>query len=179
MIQAQQVPGQQVMYVYAPQGSFSVPGNPTMIAIPQGQGAQGIPQQQQINNIGTLAVDSRLLKHKRDANMLAVAALVTFFIGFFTFIVYLVSVIISLHMVRMKHIVKRRGEVIAFSVLELVAWAFVVTFSWYYDVDCSYHSYRYTCYTIWYGWISLVIWGVFLLAFGIPRIIFTWRHDSR
>jgi len=28
---------QQVMYVYAPQGSYPVPGNPGLLAIPQGQ----------------------------------------------------------------------------------------------------------------------------------------------
>jgi len=40
---------QQVVYVYAPQGCYTVPGNANLIAIPQGQTipAHGAPMQQQ------------------------------------------------------------------------------------------------------------------------------------
>jgi len=187
-----QMQQQQVLYVYAPQGTYPVPGNPTLIAIPQGQAVpQGAPQQQPVfaapnNVIAPFVIDDRARRYRRHATNLAVAALVTFLVGYFTYLTYLASIIISLHMVRRGYIQKRKVEVITFSVLELVAWAFVAAFGWYYDDACYYYNYGYTsysytyyCYTIWWGWISLVVWGTFALAFGIPRVIFTWRHDSK
>jgi len=188
-------PQQPIMYVYAPQGSYPLPGNPTLIAIPQGQAvpANGAPlQHQQIFALPNTVYPAGVVNPDRNrthANGLAVAMLVTFLVGYFTFVTYLASIIISLHMVRREYIVKRKAAVIAFSILELIAWAFVVSFSWYYEEYCysyPYYNYNYNssyyytqCYTMWWGWISFVVWGGFALAFGIPRVIFSWKHDSR
>jgi len=183
---------QQVMYVYAPQGCYIVPGNANLLAIPQGQSVpgQGAPMQQQffspLNNLGQYAVpdQQKLTKNCKKAKKHAVTVLVTFLVGFFTYACYIASIAVSLHMVRKGYIVKRQAAVIAFSILEMIAWAFVASFVWYSDYQCSpyydyYGNYIWNCYTMWWGWISIVVWGVFALCFGIPRVIFSWHYDAK
>jgi len=186
----------QVLYIYAPQGCYPVPGNPGLLAVPNGAAVPSQASQQQVFSTGTnltnfapMAVMAPPPAVNKKARGLAIAALVTFLVGYFTYVCYLASVIISLHMVRKGYIVKKRSHVIAFAILELIAWAFVASFSWYYEIDCystnGYYSggYEYYgnmyCYTMWWGWISLIVWGVFALAFGIPRVIFTYLYDGR
>jgi len=110
------------------------------------------------------------------------AALILFLVGFFTYVCYIASIAISLHMVNKGYIVKRKAAVLAFSILELFGWVFVASFVWFYQDTCfaysPYYGY-YDCYTIWWGWISLVVWGTFALCFGIPRVIFTWQYDVK
>ena len=110
------------------------------------------------------------------AKELRVVALVCYIIGMFTFVIHVPSIAISLHMVRVGHIVKKKDEVLAFGILELIAWVFVCAFGWYYqylvcyDYDTYGNYYPYYCLT-WLGWIAIVVWWVFGIAFGIPRVV--------
>ena len=57
-------------------------------------------------------------------------------------------------------------------------------FVWYGQTSCNtyiigYPDITYTdCYFIWWGWIALIVWLSFGLAFGIPRVIYTWQYDG-
>jgi len=111
------------------------------------------------------------------------ASMICYFLTFWFFIPHAISVAYSLHMVRRGWIVRKRNEVLAFSILELIAFAFVCGFSWFFEEYCytsyyGYYDYYNYCYVDWLGWISFVVWGVFVLAFGIPRIMFTWNYDG-
>jgi len=192
---------QNVMYIYAPQGSYAVPGNPSLFAVPNGQPVYTTPGQQAMMTPAVMpgffqqpqfvAPISALAKkvHKQ-----AVACLVLYIVGMVTFLPHVASVALSLHMVRYGYINKKKAIVIAFSILELIAYAFVLSFSWYFNSDCySYYVYTgynynngystgyysYYCSTMWWGWISLVVWFPFGIAFGIPRVLYTWRHDEQ
>src|SRR2546421_405573 len=70
----------------------------------------------------------------------------------------------------------------ALSLLEIMGYSWVLVASWSTTQQCyysySYYSYsNYTCYTFWIGWVYMVIWWVFAIAFGIPRIILTMNFD--
>jgi len=119
------------------------------------------------------------------ANGLMIAAVITYFVSYWLFITQIASIAISLHMVRKGYIVKHKATVFTLSMLELIGWIFVPAFAWYteevcsYTYDSAYYTYTYTyCVYYWLGWIAFIIWGVFTLAFGIPRIVFTWRYDQ-
>jgi len=173
-----------VLYVYAPQGSFAVPNQPGLLAIPQGQTVP-VPGQnnysyQPSNNLNlpqftNIPPDAHYVAKGRK---LAVAALVTYIVGMFTFLPYLASLIISFHMVRKGFIRQKRDAVLAFSVLELVGWLFVCSFCWYYTEEWTYSYGYWYLEEIWWGWISLVVWWVFGLAFGIPRIMYIWAYEK-
>eukprot|EP01113_Clastostelium_recurvatum_P018141 TRINITY_DN213_c0_g1_i2.p1 TRINITY_DN213_c0_g1~~TRINITY_DN213_c0_g1_i2.p1 ORF type:complete len:237 (+),score=60.03 TRINITY_DN213_c0_g1_i2:279-989(+) len=91
------------------------------------------------------------------------------------------SVAISLHMAA-KHVIRKedRAAVIALSVLELIGLAFFPCFIWYYQYETvCYFSFFGSEYCsimpVWYGWIAIVVYFIFSLAFGIPRTCLTWR----
>eukprot|EP01112_Ceratiomyxa_fruticulosa_P013248 TRINITY_DN3710_c0_g2_i1.p1 TRINITY_DN3710_c0_g2~~TRINITY_DN3710_c0_g2_i1.p1 ORF type:complete len:268 (-),score=55.21 TRINITY_DN3710_c0_g2_i1:99-902(-) len=121
---------------------------------------------------------------------LAISSFILFIISLFGFwVTTLPSVIFSLMLCSKKIIpASRRPAVIACSVFELIGWAFVPAFVWYgtwEDVDWSsnnyddeYSSYPYSYY-MWWGWISLIVYYVFMLAFGIPRIVFTYSARNK
>jgi len=122
---------------------------------------------------------------ENKANKLIVAMLITYALSLWVFVTQPASIAISLHMVRTGRIVKRRSEVLAFSILELIGWVFVPAFSWYSDYHCNsyYYGYpyyytSYSCTYEYWGWIAFVVWAAFTLAFGIPRVVFTARHDK-
>jgi len=121
---------------------------------------------------------------------LCIAAMVLFIVTYSAGIYPcgIISIAMSLHLVNVKVIPdKRRAAVIAFSVLELVGWVFVPAFSWYttceeVESDEEYWdgtAYRYRTVWVevcfWSGWIAIVVWWVFGIAFGIPRVIYTFR----
>eukprot|EP01113_Clastostelium_recurvatum_P029907 TRINITY_DN361_c0_g1_i2.p2 TRINITY_DN361_c0_g1~~TRINITY_DN361_c0_g1_i2.p2 ORF type:complete len:296 (+),score=68.61 TRINITY_DN361_c0_g1_i2:1005-1892(+) len=103
---------------------------------------------------------------------------------------------------------KHRPAVIALSILELIGWVFVGAFSWFFtewtiysptsnpyssyyrDPATGTYCYRqysdvypygatnyYRC-TVYYGWISFIVYFVFAIAFGIPRVVFTWKAKN-
>jgi len=113
----------------------------------------------------------------RDIQSMASSCLICYIIGFFFWIVYLPSLIISFQMVGRKYIPEsKRTMIVVFGVLELVAWLFVPCFIWYYTGYCFEDLYETYCYIQWWGWISLVIFYSFALCFGIPRVI--WCHQA-
>jgi len=169
-----------LMFVYAPQGVSSVPGNPGLFVIPQGQ----------LVHQPVIQRPAEPQPRRMDpGKKLAIAALATYITGVHLFLPYLASVIISLHMVRKGFINSKRKHVIAFSVLELLGCALVFGFGWFYQNVCTttYRTYpnyygsvaRTTCEVEWFGWIALIVWGGIAIVFGIPRIIFTMRYDSK
>jgi len=117
-------------------------------------------------------------KEYNKRRTLAVTCLVLYLVSWISMITGVASVAVSLHMVKKRYVVQKKAEIIAFSVLELIAFAFVLSFSWYYEVHCYTYNRYTTCTYNWYGWISFVVWGAFTLAFGIPRVVFCWRREK-
>jgi len=117
---------------------------------------------------------------------LATAAMVLFIVAFGAGVwpCHIISIAMSLHLVNVRVIPEtRRAAVIAFSVLELVAWVFLPAFVWYFTETCvtenfgfgDYLDYETYCYEMWWGWIAIIVWYVFGLSFGIPRVVFTFQ----
>jgi len=112
-------------------------------------------------------------------------AVITFILGLVLFLPYIVSPIVSLHMVRKGYMVKHRGMITAFSIIEIISYVFVLSFSWFFTEhqECNYYYYYYYptryCYTYvdYWGWISIVVWFAVAMAFGIPRLTFTAKYN--
>jgi len=158
---------QQYAYVSSPQVPYG--GQQMITVVEQSQRAEQAPLLSQ--------------KEQLRGRILAVACLILYVVSWISMISSVASIAISLHMVKKRFVVKKKPEVLAFSILELIAFAFVLSFSWFTETHCYtyYNGYNYwytECNYEWLGWISFVIWGAFNLAFGVPRTVFCWRHDK-
>jgi len=109
-------------------------------------------------------------------NGLRISCLITYLVGFIFFIPHVVSIGMSLVMLKKGLIVKKRSAVLACAVIELMGWMSAASLSWLYFDDCwfDYYYYDLECATVYIGWIFIVIWGTLAIAFGIPRVVFTW-----
>eukprot|EP01113_Clastostelium_recurvatum_P032794 TRINITY_DN425_c0_g1_i3.p1 TRINITY_DN425_c0_g1~~TRINITY_DN425_c0_g1_i3.p1 ORF type:complete len:227 (-),score=47.59 TRINITY_DN425_c0_g1_i3:125-805(-) len=194
------LPPQHIMYVVQPQPTSYNAGAPLLahhhhqhqqqvVYIPQGYNPQ-----QHYGALGVLAPPQNYVvyntcntRQRGPYFNAATTAFVLYLVGMLCFPpLLIVSIAISLHLVR-KGIIcaDRRGAVIAFSILELISWMFVGSFSWFFTshkitycaaysgYNCLYYQTRYT--TMWWGWISLVVMYAFALFFGIPRTVFTYK----
>jgi len=119
------------------------------------------------------------------ARSLYIGALVCHILGFFFFLPHLISVSLSLDMVRRKYLVVRKTPIIIFSIIELITWVMVPAVGWYFQIETycysGYYSYYYNdCFLVvnYTGWIAIVVWFVACLAFGIPRTIMTSQIDG-
>jgi len=155
-------PGTQVVYGAPP------PGTPANVVYVMQQPASPVPVYTTSTNV--------------DRSQQGSACLICFIIGFFIWIAYLPSIIISFQLVVTKKQISpsRAKAVLAFAILELIAWLFVPAFIWYSDIYCyteiNLDGYDIeVCYDFWYGWISLIVFYTFALCFGIPRVIFCYR----
>jgi len=109
---------------------------------------------------------------------LYVGALVTFIVGLFTFVPHLVSLILTFVMVNKGYLHGgRKAAVMVMAVLELIVWLFCASFSWYFTNDCDDDYYDNYCYSMYWGWIAIVIWWVVALSCGIPRVVFLKHHQ--
>jgi len=161
-------PPPQTMYVYPQQG---VAPQPQYVYVQPAQQIYGAP-------MGHVLEAPPANKRNNQAEILAVSCLVLYIVSWFCIITSVASVALSLHMVKKRYVVRMKSEVIAFSILELIAFAFIISFSWYGEEECYYYYYYTSCYYNWWGWISFVVWGAFNLAFGIPRVVFSWRYEK-
>jgi len=90
----------------------------------------------------------------------------------------IISIAISLHMVHMGVIpCSQKGTVIALSIFEILGWAFLPSFVWFYTCTPAYnYGAYYSCWNVqWWGWISIVVWYATALAFGIARVVLTYK----
>eukprot|EP01112_Ceratiomyxa_fruticulosa_P002675 TRINITY_DN1282_c1_g1_i1.p1 TRINITY_DN1282_c1_g1~~TRINITY_DN1282_c1_g1_i1.p1 ORF type:complete len:290 (+),score=52.82 TRINITY_DN1282_c1_g1_i1:546-1415(+) len=119
---------------------------------------------------------------------LAIAAYILFIISAcFFYILDLPSMIMTFVLIH-KRIIhsKHRKAALACTIIELIGWVFMPCIIWYTDTYCYTYSYDgyyysytdYICVARWWGWIGLVVWYVTLLAFGIPRIVFTYTSRN-
>jgi len=110
----------------------------------------------------------------------SVAILVTYIVGMITFVPHIVSIALSLHLVKTGQIQKRRSEVLWFSFIELSMWLICACLSWGYSVYGWNDQYGYEQRDVFYwGWILIVAWFFFGLAFGIPRVVFCWNSNPQ
>jgi len=100
------------------------------------------------------------------AQKLYTYALICYIVGLFIWITQLPSIIQSFTMVSHGYIKRRKGEVIAFGIIELLFWIALPATVWM-------NMYRH-----WIGWPALLAWFIISLAFGIPRIIFSQDCDG-
>eukprot|EP01111_Echinosteliopsis_oligospora_P019751 TRINITY_DN96_c0_g2_i1.p1 TRINITY_DN96_c0_g2~~TRINITY_DN96_c0_g2_i1.p1 ORF type:complete len:284 (+),score=59.45 TRINITY_DN96_c0_g2_i1:113-853(+) len=115
------------------------------------------------------------------------AAMICYVLGFFFWVPQIVSISFSLHQSRKGFFKKDNAAIIAFSIIELIAWLVVPSVAWGFDYSCytqSYwngysYSYYTQCYSYYWGWIAFTIWGPLTLAFGIPRIVLSYRQLRR
>jgi len=113
-----------------------------------------------------------------------VAAMICYILGFFFWAPQLASIIISLHQSRRGFFSKNNAAIIALGICELIAWMLLPSLVWGTDTECyqrsywSYGSYHYytQCSSYWWGWIAFTVWGPMTIAFGIPRIILSFRQ---
>jgi len=130
---------------------------------------------------GAQVVYVQQVEQRGSYNGQATAALILYILSTFGFwVCSLPSIIISLNMVSKRVIPYRnRAAVIACSIFELIGFVFLPLFVWYGNEDCETfwtgYSYYTNCYFIWWGWIALIVWWVFTIAFGIPRIVYTFN----
>jgi len=166
-------PGAQVVYMAQPPAVMQ-PYQPTPVA----------PNVVYLNNNN--------VKPRGSHYSICVAAM-TLFIVTYAAGVYpcgIISIAFSLHAANVRAIIdKHRGAVIACSILELLSWCFMGAFSWYFTCYYTYQSvpiYNYygeitgyenedALYCQWWGWIAIIVWYVFGMAFGIPRVVFTMK----
>eukprot|EP01113_Clastostelium_recurvatum_P016654 TRINITY_DN195_c0_g1_i1.p1 TRINITY_DN195_c0_g1~~TRINITY_DN195_c0_g1_i1.p1 ORF type:complete len:268 (+),score=50.80 TRINITY_DN195_c0_g1_i1:93-806(+) len=199
---------QQVVYVVQQPGPGQ-PYNPSapLIAVPQQQQIMYHQQQPQIvyaqpgqqyvqygaiPQPQTYAVYNTVKPVAGPYFSSAIVALVLYLVGMLFFTPLLIpSVAISFHLARKRVIApKRIASVVAFGILEYIAWLFVACFAWFYTEEpytysycsayyytggCSQWSYDTEYQVMWWGWISFVVLYAFALAFGIPRIVFTYQ----
>jgi len=113
------------------------------------------------------------------AHVWALRCLILHLLSFVLVIPQIISIGISLYMVKKSFVIKRKGEVTALSVIELIAFAFLCSFIWYYQVDCADDFFRdeLICKKEWKGWIGIVVWGTFAIGFGIPRVLICWNYE--
>jgi len=178
-------PGQpQPTYYYLPPGQAPPAGGPVYYATQQAPQTVYRPYEANPQN-NVVYVQGGSPQVRGSHSGLAVAAMVLFIIAFSAGIwpCHLISIAMSLHMVNVKVIPERhRPAVIAFSVLELIAWIFLPAFVWYFTCQIEYVPYYFDdryyedSYEVcnWIGWPALVVWYVFGLAFGIPRVVYTF-----
>jgi len=111
--------------------------------------------------------------HRRGTHRtLCEASLALFMFGFVcaVFPLQLVSVCISFHLCRVRAIARSsRNVVIAFGIIEFCACLFLPSFVWY--SHCEGVGPARKC--AWVGWVSIVVWLLFGIIFGIPRAVIT------
>jgi len=113
------------------------------------------------------------------AHVWALRCLILHLLSFVLVIPHIVSIGISLHMVKKSFVIKRKGEVIALCVMELMAFAFLCSFGWVSELQCenSPTDPNYVCKSVWEGWIVIIFWGLFAIVFGIPRVVICWNYE--
>lgn len=117
---------------------------------------------------------------------LVIGSMVTFIVGLFTFLPYLASLVMSFKMLQQGYLQgTKKALVCTFAIVELLAWALCASMSWFTTTECSsYYNYNYyynqsNCYSMYWGWIFIVVWFGIGVTFGIARVVLEWNYAKR
>jgi len=178
----------QPTYVYLAPGQAPPPGAPVYYVSqpPQALYRPYEPNPQaNVVYVNPGGYPSQINQPKGSHSGLAIASMVLFIVAFSAGVwpCHLISIAMSLHLVNVKVIPERhRAAVIAFSVLEIFSWVCVPAVIWIctYTPETECYGFDNTdCFTYdycnWWGWIGIVVWYVFGLSFGIPRVVYTFK----
>jgi len=92
--------------------------------------------------------------------------LITYIIGMLSFIPYPASAAIAIHMFRKRHFDSKEHLILAFAILELIAWVLGLMGA---ALGLFHGNYCMTG-------IALIAWWCLALSFGIPRVVLVMKH---
>jgi len=106
--------------------------------------------------------------------------LVLYIFGFLYF-THIASIVLSLHMLHLGYfkLLKTKTAVVALCAVEIFGCLCVLGGGWYYQRTCTDDKYvANQCQTVYLGWIAFIVWLVFGIVAGIPRVKITWEHKD-